>query len=329
MNPRLTLTALLALSIGIAAVVSAPPALAADKLRVTAIQGTQLFPVRIMQSEGIAAKHGLDLEVKAVAGPQALYTILQTNDFDVAFGGWISIALMRDKGFKFTNVYSMISFTNEIMVKNDSPVKSIADLKGKRIGLFGGPTAATSWLFRVLAVKRFGFDPVKEAKLHYGAPPLLVGMLDRGDLDAILILDPFITQSLETGNYRSVASVGDLWRETTGQSPMLVAVTVYEPWAKANPDVVRRFVAAFKEAMVYLKEHPAAWAPVAKQMGIKTDKGVRLLYERTAPAFITTFDQKLIDDQLAYAAEIIKAFGPQGDVPAKIPEGTFDLSFVK
>ena len=44
---------------------------------------------------------------------------------------------------------------------------------------------------------------------------------------------------------------------------------------------------------------------------------------------ITTFDQKLIDDQLAYAAEIIKAFGPQGDVPSKIPEGTFDLSFVK
>jgi len=329
MNPRMAWKALCALGIGIAAFASAPSAFALDKVRVTAIQGTQLFPVRVMQSAGIAARHGLELEVKGVAGPQALYTILQTNDFEIAFGGWISIALMRDKGFKFTNVFSMISFTNEIMVKNDSPFKSIADLKGKRVGLFGGPTAATSWLFRVLAVKKFGFDPVKDIKIRYGAPPLLVGMLDRGDLDAILILDPFITRLMETGKYRSIATIGKLWHETTGQNPMLVAVTAYEPWAKKNPDVTRRFVAAFKEAMIYLKDHPESWAPQAKKMGIKTDKGVRMLYERTAPAFITTFDQKLIDDQLAYAAEIIKAFGPQGDVPSKIPAGTFDLSFVK
>ena len=154
-------------------------------------------------------------------------------------------------------------------------------------------------------------------------------MLDRGDLDAILILDPFITRLMETGKYRSIGTIGKLWHETTGQSPMLVAVTAYEPWAKSNPDVARRFVAAFKEAMIYLKDHPESWGPQAKKMGIKTDKGVRMLYERTAPAFITTFDQKLIDDQLAYAAEIIKAFGPQGDVPSKVPEGTFDLSYVK
>ena len=329
MNPKPAIRAVLALFLGVATIVSAPSALALDKVRVTAIQGTQLFPVRIMQSAGIAAKHGLELDVKGVAAPQALYTIMQTNDFEVAFGGWISIALMRDKGFKFTNVFSMISFTNEIMVKNDSPYQSIADLKGKRVGLFGGPTAATSWLFRILAVKKFGFDPVKDIKIKYGAPPLLVGMLDRGDLDAVLILDPFITRLMETGKYRSVGTVGKLWNEATGQNPMLVAVTVYEPWAKQNPDVVRRFVAAFKEAMIYLQKHPESWGPQAKKMGIKTEKGVKMLYERTAPAFITTFDQKLIDDQLAYAAEIIKAFGPQGDVPSKIPAGTFDLSYVK
>lgn len=329
MNPRLTMRALLALGICIGAAIAAPQALAADKVRVTAIQGTQLFPVRIMQSQGIAARHGLELDVKAVAGPQALYTIMQTNDFEVAFGGWISMALMRDKGFKFSNVFSMIAFTNEIMVKNDSPLKSMADLKGKRVGLFGGPTAAVSWLFRVLAVKKYGWDPVKDAKVHYGAPPLLIGMLDRGDLDAIVILDPFITRLLESGNYRSIGDIGTLWKETTGQRPMLVAVNTYDPWAKAHPDVLRRFIAGFKEAMIYLKEHPEAWGPVAKQMGIKTDKGVKLLYERTAPAFITTFDQKLIDEQYAYAAEIIKTFGPQGDVPEKIPEGTFDLSYVR
>ena len=66
-------------------------------------------------------------------------------------------------------------------------------------------------------------DYVKDisAAARYGAPPLLVGMLDRGDLDAILILDPFITRLMETGKYRSVGTIGKIWNEVTGQNPML------------------------------------------------------------------------------------------------------------
>jgi NitT/TauT family transport system substrate-binding protein len=129
----------------------------------------------------------------------------------------------------------MQAYTNDVIVPIDSPLKTIADIKGKRIGLFGGPTAATSWLFRLQAVKFFGFDPMKESKIHYGAPPLLIGMMERGDLDAVLTLDPQITQLLETGKFRSIGNIGDIWRAKSGQNPMLVSVTVNEPWAKANP----------------------------------------------------------------------------------------------
>ena len=297
------------------------------RVKVVALQGTQLFPVRIMQSRGIAAKHGIDMDLMVVASPQASYTAMQTGDIQIGFTGWIVIASLREKGFKLTNVYSMISYTNAVMVKVDSPIKDIADLKGKRVGLFGGPNSATTWLYRMIVEKFYGFDPMKDSKVHFGAPPLLMGMMDRGDLDAVLVLDPFISQMLETDKYKSVAHLGEIWRAKTGQSPMLVSVTVNETWAKANPDVAKRFVLAFKEALTYLKNTPEVWKELAQGMGLKTDRGVKILYERTADALIIRWDKKLIDEQLQYAAELYKTFGKQPDLPERVPDGTFDLSY--
>jgi len=169
---------------------------------------------------------------------------------------------------------------------------------------------------------------VDAAVAAFGAPPLLIGMIDRGDLDAVLVLDPFISQMLETDKYRSIGNLGEIWRQKTNQNPMLVSVTVDETWAKANPDVVKRFVAAFKEALTYLKNTPEAWKELAQGMGLKTDRGVKILYERTADAIIIRWDKKLIDEQYAYAAELYKTFGKQADVPERVPDGTFDLSYV-
>lgn len=307
---------------------SAPAQQAAPaRVKVAVIEGTQLFPMYVMQAKGIAEKHQLQIEQTKAAGAQGLYTILQTGEFHVAFGGWLTNAFMRAQGHKFSNVYSVSRYTNEMMVPVESPLKSVADLRGKRVGLFGGPSATTTWFFRLLAVRFFGFDPAKEAKIHYGAPPLLMGMLERGELDVILSLDPQIVQMLETGKFRSIGNLGDIWRARTGQDPLLVAVTVNETWARQNPEVVRRFVAAFREALEILKTRPEVWSELAKAVGIKTDQGARLLRERSA--FVSRWDQKFIDEQYAYAAEVVKTFGDAAGIPKQIPEGTFDLSYAQ
>ncbi len=44
-------------------------------------------------------------------------------------------------------------------------------------------------------------------------------------------------------------------------------------------------------------------------MEVKTDQGVRRLQQRTLGAFITRWDQILIEEQYAFAAEVIKVFG--------------------
>jgi len=39
------------------------------------------------------------------------------------------------------------------------------------------------------------------------------------------------------------------------------------------------------------------------------------------------WDKKVVDEQYAYAAELYKTFGKQEDIPERIPDGTFDLSY--
>lgn len=296
-------------------------------VKVTFIDGTQSFPLLVMQTKGIADKYGLKLEENKVAGPQGLATVMQTGNFQVTFRGWLSTAMMRSKGHKPIVVFPLTGYTDDVVARADSPLKSIADLKGKRIGISGGPATESVWLFRLEAVRFFGFDLFKEAKVQFGAAPLLMGLLENGELDAIMVQNPQVVQLLETGKFRSIASLGDIWREKSGQDPLFVSVVMHEAWAKANPDIAKRFVAAYKESLEYLKTHPDVWPEMARVLGIKTEAGAKLLRERTAGHLLTKWDKKFIDEQYRYAAEVIKVFAEAQEFPKQIPEGTFDMSY--
>jgi len=341
---------LLALALTLAAWVPAPPAtstplaLAATPqagparpqaeemqpatIKLMVIPGAQSYPVWVMESRGITDKYKLKLIITEVASPTAQTVQMQQQDFEVGFGSWITVALLRAQGVPLTNVYPMFGFfTNDIVVRNDSPIRSFGDLKGKRIGTFGGPTAGTTTLFRMVGSRFYGFDPLKDARSQTAAPPLLSGLLERGDLDAILSLDPFVLQLLETGQFRSIGNIGNLWREKAGTNPMLVAVTVNENWARKNADVARRFVRAYKEAMEILKADIDIWTGIAKKAGITTEKGARLLRERTAPGLMTTWNQEIIDQQYKYVADVHKEFPRIEGIPKTIPDGTFTLVY--
>jgi NitT/TauT family transport system substrate-binding protein len=296
-------------------------------VKVIVIDGTQRFPIYAMRTRGIADKYNLKVEEIPVSGPQAQYTAMQTGDFQVATTAWFPVVLMRAQGYKFTIVFPVSSYTDDIVVPADSPLKSMADLKGKRIGVSGGPASSGTWIFRTEAVRFFGFDPMKEAKVQFGAAPLLTGLMENNELDAILIQNPQIVRLLETKKFRSLASFGDIWREKTGQDVMLVTIVMNEDWAKANREIAKRFVAAFKESAEYLKAHAEVWPEVAEQIGIKTATGAKLLQERTAKSLLTRWDKKLLDEQYRYGSEVMKIFGDSEGIPKQIPSDTFDMSF--
>jgi ABC-type nitrate/sulfonate/bicarbonate transport system substrate-binding protein len=224
----------------------------------------------------------------------------------------------------------MHGYTNDILVKTNSPIKSITDLKGKTFGIFGGPVAGTTWLLRLEMIKFFGIDLVKDCKVHYGAPPMMMAMLEKGELDATLLLDPQAVRMLETGNYRSIGNMSDIWHKHTGQFPLHLVIVFNETWANKNSDVAKRFISAYEETLGYIKGRSELWPEWAKASGIKTPQGVKIFQERTTSFFFTVkWDQNFINEQYKLANEISKVFGEADGFPKQIPAGTFTTAYVQ
>jgi len=71
------------------------------------------------------------------------------------------------------------------MVAADAPTRSLGDLKGKKLGVAGGPLDK-SWLLLRASALRSGIDLKSEASIVYGAPPLLAQKALQGEIDATL-----------------------------------------------------------------------------------------------------------------------------------------------
>lgn len=296
-------------------------------VRPVVIEGVQQFPLTVLQEQGIAKKHNLDIQPIKVAGPEAAYTRFQAPQFQLGLGSWAKAAQMRAAGEKLINVFPVYGYSNDVLVPKSSSIRSLADLKGKKVGLFGGPGSGTTVMLRLIASRLYGFDPQKDSEVIFGAAALLNGQLGKGDLDAALLLDPLITNRLLSGEVRSIGNLAKLWKDETGEKPLLVTITMNEEWANANQDVAKRFVAAFAEAQQYIKTHPEVWKRLAASVGIKTPEGVELLRNRTSSALVSTWNDQVIQEQLDFAKSLTDTFGKTKDFPATIPDGTFTTRF--
>ena len=89
--------------------------------------------------KGIYARHGIDLKIlKAGAGISSAQTLKDgTADFAVL---WLTTALQhRSAGVKLVNVAQMVQKSSMMLIsKKSSGIKTVADMNGKKVGLWGG-----------------------------------------------------------------------------------------------------------------------------------------------------------------------------------------------
>ena len=173
-------------------------------------------------------------------------------------------------------------------------------------------------MFLLEMKKYYQFDPKKEAHIFYGAPGLVAAELERGEVDAALLLEPFSDKLLATGKFRSVGNLGKIWEEHNHTSPMLLALVMGEKWSNDNPDVAKRFVAAYSESLSYLKTHKEIWTELAAGIHIKDPKAVELLRTNASAALIDKWDENYVQSQLKFAGELTSLFekggGPKVDL---------------
>ncbi len=91
--------------------------------------GTFAWQLDVIRRHGLADSAGLDLQITEFASPDAGKLALNSGSVDLAIVDWLWVARTRALGAKF-QFYPYSSAVGAIMVKNDSPLRGIEDLKG-------------------------------------------------------------------------------------------------------------------------------------------------------------------------------------------------------
>lgn len=235
------------------------PAQAAAKIRIGILQfGTLSWVLDTIQQNGFDKAEGIELEVVPLASTQAAKEGLQNGSLDLIASDWLWVSRERSLGADFT----FAPFNTElgaVMVPPASPIKSLDDLRGKTMGVAGGPIDK-SWLILVAYTLRVAFFDLRTATTPvFGTAPLLADQAVQHKLDAVLEYWPYAAQ-LEAKGFSRLIAIEDLPLELGAKGRVAMVGYVFsEAWAKANPAAIEGFLRAAGKANELLASSDEEW----------------------------------------------------------------------
>jgi ABC-type nitrate/sulfonate/bicarbonate transport system substrate-binding protein len=263
----------------------------------------------------LIARHGTNgLNLNWVgANPGQGQTQLAAGTLDVAFYGAIGLAQTVSHGSDLVLFGPALNNHGRWIVRGDSPFRSPRDLIGKRIATQS--ESSETFLQARMASLTQGLDLKRDFQIVFGPPTANVALFERGDVDAVIALEPTATRLVGRGG-RQIASVGDIWREGTGDdTPLfLVGFAAKRDWIAANRPTVKGIVDLFRDIYDEVHHRPASLAELHAEMGIPGGEAeaIALLPQRLRDIYSADWGPPVfanIDRQINFAVKtgILKA----------------------
>lgn len=239
------------LLVGIAALgLVAEQAQAADKVRVgVATVYGPFAPLFAAQELGFFKERDLEVENTTYRGGGASQEAMAAGAADVVTNSPMGAALAISKGVKQKVVAAVATATPQgwfIVVPKDSPIQTIADLKGKTVGV----TAKGS------TTDFFALWTAKHANITFRTVPLggagLLPSLKNKQVDAVVLFPNIGYAALNEGSYRSVADLAKLMGPIVPDT-----IVASEDMINNRPDVLKRYLQALTKTVAYMKANEA------------------------------------------------------------------------
>ncbi|MDH4249454.1 MAG: ABC transporter substrate-binding protein, partial [Deltaproteobacteria bacterium] len=247
------------------------PALAVEKIRVGTLKsGTFNWELEAIRQNGLDKKHNLELDAMEIAGNPGTLIALQGSEVDVIVTDWFWVSDQRAHGKKITAVpYSKA--VGSLMLKKGGTAKTIADLKGGKIGITGGPSDKNWVLLQAVSIKQNNVNIKTVTDTVFGAPPLLAKKLEQGELDAVFMFWHIAAKYSAMG-YTTLVDGESLMKEAGLQRvPALLVYAFTEEFASQHPKAISAYLEASYEAKQLLLKQDEAWKPLREMMKAESD----------------------------------------------------------
>jgi NitT/TauT family transport system substrate-binding protein len=209
----------------------------------------------------------------------------------------------------------------QIVVLEGSPIKSVTDLKGKKIGM-SPAGSATHAIATAILNNNFGLKPTDYA-VAPGNEAQLAQFLSQKEIDAGVLRSVTLAQIDEIKPHR-LASVVDEWKKLTkSDAPPILAVTiVYNDYLAKNQEPVAKFIAATRNALQFGSKNKGRVAEILQKAANMNVADARAYANQWDGAYIASFEPTDINS-LKKMYEIAKTTGGASKDP---PESAFDTA---
>ncbi|GJE60092.1 ABC transporter substrate-binding protein [Methylobacterium trifolii] len=227
--------------------------------------GTAAWEAAVIKARGLDTANGFSLEVVKLAGNDAARISFMGGQVDAIIGDLLWAARLGNEG-RAVRFIPYSTTEGAVMVRTDSPIKSLKDLVGKRLGVAGGPLDKNWLLLKAQARDAADIDLETRAEIAYGAPPLITLKLEQGALDAALTYWTYCAR-LEAKGFRKLIGADDIMRAfgATGQVA-LIGYLFDGTTVAAKPEAVAGFARASRAAKDMLATDASAWEIVRPLM---------------------------------------------------------------
>jgi NitT/TauT family transport system substrate-binding protein len=259
--------------------VAATTALAADRIRIAAQKtGTLAWELDIIKAHGLDKAADLDIQVVELASTEAGKIALRSGSADLIVSDWLWVARERALGDKLV-FYPYTSQIGAVMVPANFPIAGLADLKGRKLAVAGGPLDK-SWLMLQAEARRGGLDLNTQATIVYGAPPLLSQKALQRENDATLTFWNFCAELEGKGLKRGI-DMEAIEKRLGASGPVAMLGYAFDAgWAAKNKSALVRFFGVAAKAKDILADSADEWRRLAPRIGVSDDAGLEIYRRR-------------------------------------------------
>jgi len=234
---------------------------AAQSREVVIAYQDMVVPWRYAQdAQAVEKKTGYKVSFRKLASGADVIRALASGSVQIGEAGSAPIASGLSQGLDIELFWILdnINDAEALVVRNGSNVRSLADLKGKRLAV---PFVSTSHFHTLLALEAAKVDP-RGVRIVNMRPPEIAAAWERGDIDATFIWDPVLAKAKKSGQ---VLTTSGKIAAQTGKATF-DGIVVSKAFARDNDAFLTEFVKILADTDAAYCNNKSAWSADSAQV---------------------------------------------------------------
>ncbi len=197
-------------------------------------------------------------------------TAMAANGLDLGLVGstGTSIGIANQLPYRVYFLHDIIGDNEALVVKSN--IKSLADLKGKKVAV---PFGSTTHFSLLSALQELGLNQ-NEVTILDMQPPDMLAAWQRGDIDAGFVWQPTLKKMIDAKG-SVLVSAKDLYQKGIITADVGVA---HKDFITQSPATLQKYVSLLDDAVKFYREQPeAAAAAIAPELGISPTESLAVM----------------------------------------------------